>query len=380
VSGDFPGLTDVHAHPALNAWLWGRNLERHYWSSTVFNPLATLSDFTMLRKGDVKVLWSALHVPERQYMDCRTLNLIARLFKGGRMLRTEDAWTCLEAQRQELELQVSKADDIRIVRSNRELDKALEEGDIAIVHTLEGGHHLDAGLADDDVDGRLGRLDTVARWGVASLTIAHLFPNDLAGHANGIPESMHKGILGLLCTFDPEEDLNRGLTPVGEAVLERMIEHRILPDITHCTPRARNEVYAHVANRIPIVASHIGVHALNPVPYNLTEDDVQAIKASKGLVGVIFMPYWLESSHPKPGLEPIWKTMKQIHDWSGGTWDHVAIGTDFDGFTDPPDDCKNAGELGRVREFLTNDKGLAEADVDKILGANARDVLNAGWV
>ena len=57
---------------------------------------------------------------------------------------------------------------------------------------------------------------------------------------------------------------------------------------------------------------------------------------------MIFMPYWLEESHPGPGLEAIWRTMEQVNDWSGGEWQHVAIGTDFDGFTDPPDDCDSA--------------------------------------
>ena len=69
-SDDFPGLTDIHAHPAMNAFLWGRDLRRHYWTGHHFNPLASLTDFKMLEKGGVKVLWSSLHIPERQYFDC----------------------------------------------------------------------------------------------------------------------------------------------------------------------------------------------------------------------------------------------------------------------------------------------------------------------
>jgi membrane dipeptidase len=375
----FPGLTDIHAHPALNAWLWGRNLKHHWWSSTVFNPLATLSDFKMLRKGGVKVLWSSLHVPEPEYMRCAPLRGLALLFRGGRMLLSEDAWTCLKSQRDKMESQVAAADGMRIVRSNAELDAALAAGDIAFVHTVEGAHHLSAGLADGDLDGRLARVDTLATWGVASLTLAHLFPNDVAGHEEGIPDSLRTGVLGRVCTFDTRPDSSRGLTDTGRAVLERMIERRIVPDVTHCTEKARNEVYAQVADRIPIVASHIGVRALNDVPYNLIEADVQAIKASGGVVGVIFMPYWLEALHEGPGLEGIWKTMKQVHDWSGGTWDHVAIGTDFDGFTDPPDDCKNSGELPEIRRLLTRN-GVSDDDADKVLGGNARRVLQDGWV
>jgi membrane dipeptidase len=155
-----------------------------------------------------------------------------------------------------------------------------------------------------------------------------------------------------------------------------MVELRVIPDVTHCTPTARREVYALVADRIPIIASHTGVQPLNPEPYNLDEDDARAIAASGGVIGVIFMPYWLDKAHPGPGLDAIWRTMDVLRGWVG--WDHVAIGTDFDGFTDPPDDCESAGELGRVRELLTG-KGVAGADLEAVLGENARRVLRDGW-
>ena len=377
-AGAFPGLTDVHAHPAMNAFLWGRDLRRHWWSGDVFNPLATLSDFKMLKKGGVKVLWNALHVPEPPYLECRYLRLVAHLFAGGRMMLRENEWTCLVAMRDKMERQTARADGFRVARSNAELDAALAAGDTAIVNTVEGAHHLGAGLADDDLDGRLERLDELAEWGVASLTLAHLFPNDVAGHSEGIPEDHRKGIVGRLCPLDTKVDDDRGLTDTGRAVLERMVERRIVPDVTHCTPVARREVYEAVDNRIPIVASHIGVHSMNPVPYNLVEFDVQAIQASGGIVGVIFMPYWLASSHPKPGLDAIWRTMAQLRDWSGGSWDHVAIGTDFDGFTDPPDDCNDASQLPVIRELLERER-LATPEVEAVLGTNARRVLREGW-
>ncbi len=97
-----------------------------------------------------------------------------------------------------------------------------------------------------------------------------------------------------------------------------MAEMRIIPDVTHCSPVSRREIYELVGDKIPIVATHIGVQTLNPVLVNLDEGDVKAIAASGGVVGVIFMPYWLKPEHPGPGREAIWGTMKQINDWSGG--------------------------------------------------------------
>ena len=61
-----------------------------------------------------------------------------------------------------------------------------------------------------------------------------------------------------------------------------------------------------------------------------------------------------------------------------GSFDHVALGTDFDGFTDPPDDVRDASQLGKVTRMLL-ERGVRETDVRKILGGNAQRVLERGW-
>jgi membrane dipeptidase len=376
MNGAFPGLTDIHAHPAMNAFLWDRDLRRHYWTGSTFDPLASLSDFKMLENGGVKVLWSSLHIPEHEYFQCKLIRLAAHLFHGGRMLLRRNAWECLLAMMAEMERQVARADNrFGVARSNGDLDQIVAASKTAIVHTVEGGHVLGAGLGGDDLPGRLDRLEELARRGVASLTLAHLFPNELAGHAEGIPEDQRKFPI---CPLNTGVDLSRGLTATGRAVVERMVELRMIPDVTHCTPLARREVYRLVSNRIPVIASHIGMRSMNDVEYNLDEDDVRAIVASGGVVGVIFMPHWLDKTHPGPGLDAIWRTMDTLRQLSGGTWEHVAIGTDFDGFTDPPDDCDSEAKLPRIPKMLEAN-GVSRNDAEAVLGGNARRVLRAGW-
>lgn len=371
----FPGLTDIHAHPAMNAFLWDRDLRRHWFAGRTFNPFASLTDFPMLERGGVKVLWSSLHVPERELFRCKLLWLAAHLTRGGRRLLNRSSWECVLMMMDELERQVARTEQFEVARSNAELDAALAAGQTALVHTVEGGHVLGAGLDPEDLGGRVARLEQLAERGVASLTLVHFFPNQIAGQAEAIPAAQRSGPL---CTIDTCVQLAHGLTAIGRGVVERMVELRMIPDVAHCTPVARREVYELVANRIPVVASHVGVKTLNPQAYNIDEQDMRAIVASGGVAGVIFMPYWLDRSDPKDGLEAIWRTLETMHGWSGGSWRHVAIGTDFDGFTDPPDDCDSAAQLPRVRELL-DAKGVAPADADAILGGNARRVLRAAW-
>ncbi len=371
----FPGLTDVHAHPAMNAYFWDRDLRRHYCSGKYFNPLASLTDFPMLERGRVKVLWSALHIPEPELLRFLPLRIAARFTRGGRsLLKPNGSWQALLGMWATMERQAASAPNGRfqVAHSNAELDRIVAEGNTAIIHTVEGGHVLGAGLHPDDVDGRLKRLDMLAARGVASLTLTHLFPNDLAGHAEAIP-----GLLKCLGRFDTGVDLDRGLDRTGGAVIDRMVKLGIVPDVSHCTPRARTEIYERVSGEIPVIATHVGMKSLNGEEYNLTPGDVEAIASSRGIVGVIFMTHWLKKPDPKEGLEAIWETMDAIRAASG-SWRHIAIGTDFDGFTDPPDDCHDASQLPEIEKLLER-KGLARPDIEAVLGGNARRVLRESW-
>ncbi len=99
----FPGLTDIHAHPAMNAFLWDRDLRRHYWTGKTFDPLASLSDFKQLERGGVKVLWSSLHVPEPEFLRCKFINIAAHFTAGGRTLLKQNAWNCTLVMLAEME-------------------------------------------------------------------------------------------------------------------------------------------------------------------------------------------------------------------------------------------------------------------------------------
>jgi membrane dipeptidase len=360
-------LTDIHAHPSLKAYLFRRNLWRHYRSGTTFNPFSTRSDFRMLTRGGVGVLWDALHLPERELFKCRWLRLAGmfvlpayrKLVRGSPFARLVEMASAMEreiARRPALVERAVTAADVRRIR---------QLGKIAVVHTVEGTHVL---------EGDPGNLEKLATRGVAMITLSHFFENGVAEQTVGIPRNH---VLNVFCRYDLGWSHATPLTDFGKAVLQQMAQLRMLVDVAHCTPRARAAVFQELDSSRPVLASHVGAHAVHADPYNLADDEISHLAARGGVIGVIFMTHWLDPAEPNEGLGAIWRTIEHVHRVTG-SFDHVALGTDFDGFTDPPDDVRDASHMGKVTHMLL-EHGVSDGDVRKILGGNAQQVLERGW-
>lgn len=358
---------DAHAHPSLKAYLFRRNLWRHYRSGGAFDPFSSRTDFRMLEEGGVGAVWAAHYPPERKlFEDCFWLGLAALLTVPVylKILR-RSPFEILLAMMDALEREAARRPGrTEIARSPGDLERIRRQGKIALVHAVEGAHAL---------EGRPGRLDELARRGVAVLTLAHFYANGLVEQTDGIPAT---NPVRRICDLE-FGTVRPPLTDLGEEVIRRCERLGIVLDVTHCSPEARAAVYAETDPGRPLVATHAGVRALRDTPYNLSDDEIREIAGRAGAVGVIFMPWWLTGAEEGPGLEAVWETMAHLREVCG-SWDHVMIGTDFDGFTDPPEEVRDASRLPAVTELLL-DRGVAEEDVRKVLGGNALRVLRAGW-
>jgi membrane dipeptidase len=254
---------------------------------------------------------------------------------------------------------------VKMVYSVQELDDLLKEGvdrPIAVIHSVEGAHSL---------DGKLDHLQKLFDRGVAYLTLAHFYKNEAVHPVFPYPESVQ-----MPKCFEGDRDLTLGLTAFGEQVIEKMIDLGMILDISHCTPPARKRVYDIVSKDLPIIASHVGAYEINPNPYNLKDWEIKKIADTGGVVAVIFMNYWLMAHETKRGLNAIARTIE--HFVNVGGIDHVAVGSDFDGFTDPPDDLKDASELPKLTQRLIAE-GYHREEIEKIWGTNALRVLREGW-
>lgn len=389
-------VVDLHNHAVLKRFLLDRDLsssktkflagmfKRAFW------PLSQRSTFPLLKQGGVDVVLSTCYIPEVEWLEDQSLVKLALALSPEVRRRVFDPFyfDATVNMIDDMEKQVEKEDGVTVVKNHEELQSALDKDEVAVVHSVEGGHSLQGIECSMSTDMKvkeaeiLQNLEYLSERGVAYLTLAHFYPNLLAHpvfpYPNyGIKRNNWKQLMGAW-------DMNVGLSEIGKKVVERMCELKMIIDIAHCTPQARSEVYDIVGDRYNrVICSHAGVFEINPDPYNLHDWELQWFGQHGGVLGIIFMNYWISPVDTPLGIKYIERTLE--HAMMIGGSDIVGIGTDFDGFTDPPDEITDMSELPRITKYLkclTSGLGKQRYSDDilaKFLGGNALRVLKEGW-
>jgi microsomal dipeptidase-like Zn-dependent dipeptidase len=419
-------IVDLHAHPVLKALLFRRSLSRLFAPTFMvgdLNPIDVQTAFPLLEEGDIDVLISVAYpLEKRLFNDVKILNVIPLSWirnlpftlvkKVWAEVITPPYFKVANTMLDMMEQAVKAYNDthpkraVHFAHSGDELQSLLKQPDkpIVLIHGMEGGHSLEGeiGLKHNEqrwdeltpteqealAEEVLANLDSLAKRGVAYLVLAHFYPNKLIMPVFPYPEHLALSIIprDKLENVWHDVNLTEGLTELGRRVVRRMIEIGMLIDISHATPKARQDIYKLVeeSNRkAPIViATHVGAYAINPSPYNLADWEIQWIADHHGIVGVIFMTYWLMPTETKFGLNFISRTIEHILQVAGE--DVIGFGTDFDG-ADPPDDLVNESKLFYLTERLyseysvTGQRKYTDEQIKKILGGNAVRVLMEGW-
>ena len=244
---------------------------------------------------------------------------------------------------------------VRVVRGTADLDRAAGEGRIAAVLHLEGAEAIDPGLAN---------LDAWYEAGLRSLGPVWSRPN---AFAHGVPFRFPGG---------PDE--GPGLTDDGVRLVRRCNELGVLVDLSHLNEAGFWDVAR--VSAAPLVASHSCVHELCATSRNLTNEQIDAIGTTGGLVGVCFAVGFLRADGAYDAdtpLETVVAHVSHIADRIGV--DHVALGSDFDGARIPAPIGDAAG-LPRLLEALRTDGGFTADEVERIAWRNWRRVLGASFV
>lgn len=225
---------------------------------------------------------------------------------------------------------VRTAEDLRAFLAAREREPAQVAGLLGV----EGAQAL---------DGTLEGVDALFAAGVRMIGLAHFFDNPVAGSSAGVEK--------------------HGLTSLGREVVHRMEALGIAVDLAHVAPASVSDVLA-LATK-PVVVSHTGVAATCPGPRNLSDEQIRAVAANGGVIGIAYF----EGAVCGTSVAHIARAMRHVRDLVGA--EHVALGSDFDGAVTTAFDTTR---LATIVDGLLAD-GWREDEIRAAMGENALRVL-----
>lgn len=250
-------------------------------------------------------------------------------------------------------LRLEQAGGWKLCRSTADIRKAMSEGVFAAVLHMEGCEPIGADLDALDVFYAAGLRSLGPVWS----------RHNIFGH--GVPFA-----------YPMSPDTAPGLTDAGFALVKRCNQLGILIDLAHITEKGFWDV-AKTTDQ-PLVSSHSNVHALTPVARNLTDRQMDAIKESKGLVGLNYAVTMLRPDARDDASTPL-SLMVQHIDYMVERMgiDCVALGSDFDGATIPAEIRDGSGNNNLVAALKS--AGYADQDLAKICRENWLRVLGQTW-
>jgi membrane dipeptidase len=277
-------------------------------------------------------------------------------------------------------------DRLRFATTAADVRRAKQEGKVAILIGVEGGHAIESSL---------DRLRDLHAKGVRYMTLTW---------NNGLPWAG--------AAFGEGGTRKGGLTAFGRDVVREMNRLGMLVDVSHVSDSTFFDAIA--ASSVPVIASHSSARALSDSPRNLTDDQLRAVARNGGVVNVNFYSRFIDSAYRKraeaaeaqvaaarralgPGPDsaaaaarvsamrdslfaaippaPFSVLIDHIdHIARVAGVDHVGLGSDFDGVSALPLGMEDVTRLPRIAQALL-DRGYSETDVKKVLGGNMLRVM-----
>ncbi len=275
--------------------------------------------------------------------------------------------------------------DLELAFTAADIRRAQQQGKIAILMGVEGGHAIEDNLRV---------LDTLYRLGVRYMTLTWSNSTSWAGSSG-------------------DTGRDRGLTAFGREVVLRMNQLGMMVDISHVSDPTFWDVVK--VSKAPIIASHSSARALNNVPRNVTDEMIRAVAQKGGVVQVNYYTAFLDGAYltawnkvrdayneqekalvakykgdpgrlarekrrlradfdaklPVPPLSRIVDHIDHIAKLAGV--DHVGLGSDFDG-AEMPRGMEDVSKLPALTAELVR-RGYKESDIAKILGGNLLRVM-----
>jgi membrane dipeptidase len=244
-------------------------------------------------------------------------------------------------------------DGVRKCTTVEDLQACVDGDDFGAVLHFEGAE----AIAPD-----LSNFDAYYDRGLRSLGPAWSRPTQFA---DGVP-----------FRYPSTPDCAGGLTDAGRRLVERCDDRGVLVDCAHLASEGFWDVHDTSTN--PVVVSHAAAHGVCPLSRNLTDDQLDAVADTDGVVGLTFAANALRpdgGNDPDVPLSVVVEHVDYLVDRMGV--DHVALGSDFDGATV----VDSIGDAAGVRDLLAalRESGYSQRDLRMLAHGNWLRVLGAVW-
>ncbi|EMF10049.1 Peptidase_M19-domain-containing protein [Sphaerulina musiva SO2202] len=184
-----------------------------------------------------------------------------------------------------------------------------------------------------------------------------------------------------------------GVSPAGQTLIKEMNRLGMIVDLSHVSPDTMRDVLGGSSNSstntnstawtgslAPPIFSHSSVYSICPHPRNVPDSILDLVRLRNSLVMINISPDFIsceENPSSPTGLptyidstntiEQVVKHIMYVGDRIG--YDHVGLGTDFDGIENTPRGMEDVSKFPDLIEMLL-EKGVSEKDVIKVAGGN----------
>lgn len=248
----------------------------------------------------------------------------------------------LDKYKQELKALQERGIDVLPVLTKADAADVLNHKAATLLAIEEGGA----------IDGSLEALRMLYELGVRAMTLTWSNRNDIADGVN-------------------EECSGGGLTVFGRKVVAEMNRLGMLVDVSHIATAGFWDVIE--ASTKPIIATHSNAKTLCSHPRNLNDDQIKAINANDGLIGITFAGQFLEEDYNKACIDSVYRHIDYMLNLLGND-DHVGFGSDFDGISHPPYNIHGVQDYKPLIEYLQS-KNYSDSTIEKITHKNVLNLL-----
>ncbi len=230
--------------------------------------------------------------------------------------------------------EITTTDGLELATTANDVRQAGSTGPVTVLLSLEGAEPL---------AGDLDMLDVFHELGLRLVTLTHSRRNAAGDGSFYSPQP----------TGSPG-----GITDFGVELIERLEELGIAIDVSHLNEPGFWDVIEFTEG--PVIASHSNARQLADHPRNLSDEAIEAIAATGGLVGVMAISDFVTPPGEPATLEDVIDHIERIVDLVG--IDHVCLGLDFYDYLAPyrPDWDADDLPFGGLAAGLDGDPAVAD--------------------